>query len=444
MSVSTEEEMIAGLVAPNEAQNGTAPAAAPNGMQDGIHPVENKEPPSWLSIPNEPFVSVEHPCIVHNIDNCIKSLGGERRLDRFLKLKDNKKSMGASLRLNDPMAQPVLSSFVKTQNLLIKVTVPKRTGRKRKRGCSDPFKFHEEVDGEKSESSEGKSEQIASRLKKKPQDLLRSMRDNPDSYKIQPVGTMEETHKFRSLPDYQYSITHNRTAQDFQEFFTKPQWSKLKNFQFDKSRYPASGAKADVGPCPQILSTSVPFNYAYRQNMYIKFHSTPHGQPLPINTSFSQKYIMHKVSPTCAPSSIPHRIPSYPPLPPESTLPDYLQNLIQDLRAALDARPIMTRRVIHNLLGRDVEYELKQAYAYVGYVFSAGPWREALVKFGVDPRSDPKYLAYQTIWFKLASKEQGAGAGVIEEEGGTGEGRRGEWMDSRIVFHPLLSASCVP
>jgi len=47
------------------------------------------------------------------------------------------------------------------------------------------------------------------------------------------------------------------------------------------------------------------------------------------------------------------------------------------------------------------EENIKAATQWVGYMFHAGPWREALIKFGVDPRSDPKYRMYQTVTFKV-------------------------------------------
>ena len=38
---------------------------------------------------------------------------------------------------------------------------------------------------------------------------------------------------------------------------------------------------------------------------------------------------------------------------------------------------------------------------YVGYMFRSGPWREAIVKYGVDPRNDPKYRIFQTMTFQF-------------------------------------------
>lgn len=48
-------------------------------------------------------------------------------------------------------------------------------------------------------------------------------------------------------------------------------------------------------------------------------------------------------------------------------------------------------------------YLLKSAIQYVGYQFRGGPWRDAIVRYGVDPRSDPSYRIYQTIFFKIVT-----------------------------------------
>jgi general transcription factor 3C polypeptide 5 (transcription factor C subunit 1) len=86
-------------------------------------------------------------------------------------------------------------------------------------------------------------------------------------------------------------------------------------------------------------------------------------------------------------------------LPAESTLTPYMQTMIAQIRAELNKRPIMTRHLLYNKLGWDKRDRLRQAAIYCGYFFESGPWREAIVKWGVDPRQDPKYRKYQTVSF---------------------------------------------
>jgi general transcription factor 3C polypeptide 5 (transcription factor C subunit 1) len=87
-------------------------------------------------------------------------------------------------------------------------------------------------------------------------------------------------------------------------------------------------------------------------------------------------------------------------LPPESSLTPYLQTLIAQIRAELDKRPIITRHLLYNKLGWDRRTRLRQAAVYCGYFFESGPWREALVRWGVDPRHDVTCRKYQTVSFQ--------------------------------------------
>lgn len=86
-------------------------------------------------------------------------------------------------------------------------------------------------------------------------------------------------------------------------------------------------------------------------------------------------------------------------LPAEQSLTPYMQTLIQQIRDELLRRPIITRHLLYNKLGWDKRTKLRQAAIYCGYFFESGPWREALVRWGVDPRKDPAYRKYQTVSF---------------------------------------------
>lgn len=118
-----------------------------------------------------------------------------------------------------------------------------------------------------------------------------------------------------------------------------------------------------------------------------------------VNISAPPKILTQTVPFDCDPSEIPTGPP--PNGPPEETLDASFRSAIAKTRQYLQKRPITTRRVLLNELGREIEYDLKYAIQYCGYVWRSGPWRDALVAFGVDPRSDPKYRIYQTLVFKI-------------------------------------------
>lgn len=78
-----------------------------------------------------------------------------------------------------------------------------------------------------------------------------------------------------------------------------------------------------------------------------------------------------------------------------------LPRAIEELQKLLEVRPLVTKRVALNAMPPVSDSIFKEATQYVGYSFKAGPWRDSLIKYGVDPRKDPKYRFYQTMTFQL-------------------------------------------
>lgn len=85
------------------------------------------------------------------------------------------------------MSRPLQSTSSASNNILLKVTVSKRTGRKRKKGSDEPFSgvpvttVHEQPQ------------------RRSAKQLLRSLSDNVGKYKVEPVGLVNRTHVFRGL-----------------------------------------------------------------------------------------------------------------------------------------------------------------------------------------------------------------------------------------------------
>jgi hypothetical protein len=100
------------------------------------------------------------------------------------------------------MCAPILSHSSPTNNLLLKITVPKRTGRKRKRGSQDPYV--DEVGGISSLPEDGNGAILSGNVcshsrNDSPAQLLRTLRDNVDNYKVEAVGEIDTTHRFRGM-----------------------------------------------------------------------------------------------------------------------------------------------------------------------------------------------------------------------------------------------------
>lgn len=109
------------------------------------------------------------------------------------------------LRPDDALSRPLKSTSSASSNVLLQVTVPKKTGRKRKRGSNEPFQ---------NAPVETKSEAVPRPTAK---EMMRSLRDNESNYQIKPVGRVERTHVFRGMPDFVYSTMNSPFMNKFRD-----------------------------------------------------------------------------------------------------------------------------------------------------------------------------------------------------------------------------------
>ncbi|KAH6638922.1 transcription factor tfiiic complex a box associated subunit sfc1 [Boeremia exigua] len=365
-----------------------------NSRRDVSSPGVNTALAPWLPIPSRAVSAIEHPCIIKNVDKGITSLGGPVKLSKGLRSRletntnpdgddDLKKLISVSLRPNDPFAKRLLSTPVTTNNLLLKVTVPRRTGRKRKRGTTGPFLPEDGPEGASSTYMEAS-------------DVYRTLQDNASTYQVALAGIVDETHRFRAMPDLQYTASQNDVMIGLRDYVLPARYASLKQYNLDT----AAGADftKSVGPSAEFLQMPVAFNYKFQQNAYVKY--TDQGA---INLQRRFQYSSYIIlKPTD--DNVPTKPKST--LQPESSLTPYLQTLVAQIKDLLKERPIITRHMLYNKLGWDKRTRLRQAAVYCGYFFESGPWREALVAWGVDPRKNPLYRKYQTVSF-MSYKKRG-------------------------------------
>lgn len=349
-----------------------SPASDPAG-RDGVAP--------WYPVPNKTAVSVEHPCIVKNVDKAISMLGGSSAIAQILE-KDNEKPMALSFHPEDRAARPVLSTNATGTNVLLKITVPKRTGRKRKRGSDDSFTY---------ENGEGSPRKDA-------RYLLRSLNDNSAAYSLEPIATIPSTHVWRSMPDFVYSTATSPFFDNFRSSILPLSYPTLKTYKLDLSQT-TSTTSTEVIPPPILSTASVPHNYAYRQNPAVKTITDPlTGTKTLLNTQAAMKvhtWQMHF-------NEHPYPTTTPPHAPPLSTLPHNFQGLVYILNSLFTTRPLWTRRALLNHLPNNAPIFLtRYALAYVSFAIRSGPWRDTYCRFGVDPRSDPQYRKYQSILVQL-------------------------------------------
>ena len=185
--------------------------------------------------------------------------------------------------------------------------------------------------------------------------------------------------------------------------------AKLKEFSLQPGI--ESGTNIDLIPPPYFTPMSLPFGYNYAQNPHTK-EVSPRSPDASGSGSEDQEYkrVVNVTSRVPAAGYFiahdEYPVPSGPRRQPDMSDPQ-VAAIISEMRLAMEERPIWTRRSMWNRLGAKFA-ELpkngglvRHCLQYAGYQFKGGPWRDALVKYGLDPRSDPKYRIYQTLIFKL-------------------------------------------
>jgi len=141
---------------------------------------------------------------------------------------------------------------------------------------------------------------------------------------------------------------------------------------------------------------TLPFNYAYEQNPFVHAIKGDEGEEQVVNTT-APALVGCFIAATDPTPQAPNRLPNL--------LDPLTAEVITAVEEAFEFRPIWTRRSLLNYLGPRLKNwgPLKRFLGYAAYQFKGGPWRDALMPYGLDPRSDPKYRIYQTLSFKLPS-----------------------------------------
>ncbi|KAK3679898.1 tau 95 subunit of transcription factor TFIIIC [Recurvomyces mirabilis] len=355
-------------------------------------PVPEAQTAPTYTVPLQRIVSIEHPCIIKNLEKGVKSLGGEAQIKHVLEHKVGdgeirvnaqghvyaEPVVGVSLRSDDVLAKKMPSTGVKTRNVLVRVSVPKWTGRKRKRGSVDPF--------EPAPLAEANETSI------KAPDLLRRLRDHDDSYELEALGVISETHRFRGQPDFQMHTRDIPIMREVESHLLTSKYEDFKKFKVDLT--PGRSANDMLPLPPNLHMLDQPYRYEYQQANDVKYLFNAQGTPIAINTN---AYSNRRLGEALAPDA-----PDVPTGPPEGLRLSGRQEknvlaAIKLLKELLNKRPLVSRRVIASEIPQYSEGAIKEATEWVGYSFSAGPWRDILIKFGVDPRTDPKYRFYQTM-----------------------------------------------
>lgn len=182
------------------------------------------------TVPNRVLGAVEIPAVVENVDRAIKAFGRRPDLQHvrplsplnpsvnilftnvsFKVMDPIRNSIPFYLTPEDPFCKPIMSHNARSHNVVLKVTVRKRTGRKRKRGTNDPWEGDIELPDAETEAVEENEVHSRSRLDD-PKILRRKLEDNVNSYQVEAVGVIKHTHRFRGLADFYWDMTESSFA----------------------------------------------------------------------------------------------------------------------------------------------------------------------------------------------------------------------------------------
>lgn len=335
-------------------------------------------------MPSTPVLSLEHPCIVQNSQKAVQMVGGPSEIAQALNI-DGEKTLGLRFQLDNPDSRTVISYNKKTDNLLLKLTLPKRTGRKRKRGSEDEFVEHSQEDNRKDVAY-----------------LLRSLHDNSKRYEAEVVGKISSTHIWRTMPDLVYSTRDSQFLREVQSKIMPQDYPLVKQWSLPESY---GLQDTEIFP-PAVLSTqTLSSNYTYRQNPAVKTVSDPAtGKRSLFNTQAPQRLFTYQ----CQWNDEKYPDQPNPDCPPLQDFPDSHIQLYGLIQRLFDQRPIWTRRALINQFPDDAPvFAARYIISYVAYALRSGPWRDTFCKFGLDPRKDPSYRKYQTVMMQLLHSGEG-------------------------------------
>ncbi|KPI36462.1 Transcription factor tau 95 kDa subunit [Cyphellophora attinorum] len=329
---------------------------------DSHTPDTNAGPPNEaprFSIPNQRIVSVEHPCIVQNVDKAVAMLGGGGTLSEVL----NNASQKTLPLIFTPGGQSISSINNQANNVLLQISVPKRIG-KRKRGSQESFQSVTETENNNAQS------------------LLRSIKDNPEQVQVVPLGMVENSHVFRTLPDFIYSTKDSSFKSEVSSKLIGGNLDSIKTFQLPGSR---GLQNTEMFPPPVLSLNTLPQAYAYTERTSFK---PKQGTVVGRNTS----KIAHDTElqwPTAYEISNSTRL---------DTRPQNIKDMAATCRQLFGERPIWSLEALAAKLPPGaLEKDIRISALYIAFEIMSGPWSNTFCRYKVDPRTSPKYAKYQTI-----------------------------------------------
>ncbi len=153
-----------------------------------------------LPIPPRAAAAVEHPALLTSLSRGIASFAGRADYDQVVRPAGPHVAVPVFLRYEDPASSMLLSHKAATHNVVLAVHVPRRTGRRRRRGV--PGAAWEGDVAMASPSTSGEGQLPGDTLDQRDARLLRrKLRDTAGLYQTEVVGLVKHSHRYRGTKE---------------------------------------------------------------------------------------------------------------------------------------------------------------------------------------------------------------------------------------------------
>lgn len=331
---------------------------------------EEQQAPRY-TVPKKEFVAVEHPFVVKNADKAMDMLGGRSGMSEALQ---SSKPLSLSFDPSDPSARSLGSLPGTTDRILLRITVPKRIG-KRKRGSDEPFV----------------PLQASHAVMRDAKHLLRSMHDNKEKMAVEAIGSIQQSHAWRAIPDFNYSTRGLNFLSNLESNILPRDYNSLQQWDLPKTY---GLQDTEIAPPPVFSSQSLPQPYVYHRPILQKnIEIEEPEQRAPDRRDRTQKsFALSCSSAGPFPVSPPANAPEL-----DSMIPG-VQRAVTVFRDLFKQRPIWTRRALANHVEEgNLTSSHQTALAFIAFSIASGVWSRTLCVFGVNPLSDPSYRKFQTV-----------------------------------------------
>lgn len=316
---------------------------------------------------------IEFPLKVNNLDKALDLCGGEKRIINSL---HDENTNPLELRFTSNVHEhPITAKVSNHEQVLIKISVPKKL----------------------LDSNNGN-------IQKTLQDIHEK---NKKPIHVAPIAIINKSFRFREMSDFQYQTSSSKFSNQVDKAIHELKYDQitsldvftqdLKPWEYDLQEEELF----DLPPPPRFSSIPLPFNFNYKKNSAT---ITKEGKITTRNKHIKLHSIIIKWT-------------DQPPKGPSSELLTQLKifrlqqkdnaffkdilETISRIQHLFSVKPIWIRKHLEAILPVSLKPCLKYALPQVAYTYTKGPWRQAYVKFGIDPKTSPEYSIYQTEGFRV-------------------------------------------